>query len=74
MKIDLLKEAEGIAIRRNIARADMMTRRMAEQRMRGMALHYVARAVSRAVTAFFNVLATPTYADRLYDPEHAAIR
>jgi hypothetical protein len=74
MKNDLLKEAEAVAMRMDITRADMVTRRLAEQSMRGVALRYVARAVGRAAAAFFNVLATPTYADRLHDPDHAAIR
>jgi hypothetical protein len=82
MKDDLLKEAETIATRMDIVRADMMTRRVAEQSMRGVALRYVVRAVGRAVAVAFRaladqtarVLATPTHADRLHDPEHAAIR
>lgn len=74
MKNDLMKEAEAVAMRMDIVRADMITRRIAEQNMRGVALRYVARAVKRVVAAFFGVLATPTYADRLHDPEHAAIR
>jgi len=72
---DLLKQAETIATRMDIAQSDTVGRRKAEQDMRGVALRYMARAVWRAAVAgFTQVLTTPTYADRLHDPEHAAIR
>ena len=78
MTNDLVKEAEVVAKRMDVARADMMARRVAEQSMRSLALRYVARAVAASLKAVANrtmiVLATPTYADRLHDPEHAAIR
>lgn len=78
MTSNLLKEAEVVAKRMDVARADTTTRRVAEQSMRSLALRYVARAVAASLKAVANramiVLSTPTYADRLHDPEHAAIR
>jgi hypothetical protein len=75
MMNDLHKEAEAITKRMELSQSDMVGRRKAEQDMRAVALRYTARAMWRAVVAGFTaVLATPTYADRLRDPEHAAIR
>lgn len=75
MTNDLLKEAKILTTKMDVTRADMTTRRVAEQSMRGVALRYVVQSVGRAIAAgFTRVLATPTYADRLHDPEHAAIR
>jgi hypothetical protein len=78
MTNDLLKQAEAIAMQMDVTHADMVTRRVAEQSMRGVAMRYVARAVIAVLKAVANralqVLATPTYADRLHDPDHAAIR
>ena len=78
MTNELLKEAELVAKRMDVAHADMTTRRVAEQSMRSVALRYVAHVVAASLRAFAKramiVLATPTYADRLHDPDHAAIR
>jgi len=78
MTNDLLKQAETIAMEMDVAHADVMTRRIAEQKMRSVAVRYVASAVvafCRAVAdRSMEVLTTPTFADRLHDPDHAAIR
>jgi aromatic ring-cleaving dioxygenase len=78
MTDNLRKEAEAIAKRMDVAHADMTTRRVAEQSMRAVAFRYVVRAVIASLRAVghqaVQVLETPTYADRLHDPEHAAIR
>jgi hypothetical protein len=75
MTNDLHKEAEAITKRMELSQSDMVGRRKAEQDMRAVALRYIVRAMCRAVAAGFTVvLSTPTYADRLRDPEHAAIR
>jgi hypothetical protein len=75
MTNDLHMEAEAIATRMDISKSDMTGRRKAEQDMRAVALRYMVRTMCRGVAAAFTaVLSTPTYADRLHDPEHAAIR
>jgi hypothetical protein len=78
MTNDLLKKAETIAKQMDVTHADMTTRRVAEQSMRSVAMRYVARATVAFFKALANrtmqVLATPTFADRLHDPDHAAIR